>query len=101
MHDPVPFYRASKGADLRKLATPAVAGSALLSGIVAAGAADMPFKARPMVAPPLAFSWTGFYIGANICGAWTPNNGSSVYATDQPAWVQTRLRTPPLRQGTV
>ena len=31
-------------------------------------AADLPVKAAPMVAP--AFSWTGFYIGANAGGAW-------------------------------
>lgn len=64
---------------MRKLSIAAVAGSALLTGIATAGAADMPLKARPMAAPPPAFSWTGFYIGANVGGAWTPNNGSSVF----------------------
>jgi outer membrane immunogenic protein len=38
-------------------------------------AADLPVKALPPVAPPVPyFSWTGFYIGANIGGAWS--NGS-------------------------
>ena len=61
---------------MRKLGIAAVAGSALLTGIVTASAADMAVKAPPM-APPPAFSWTGFYIGANIGGAWTPSNGGS------------------------
>src|SRR5690242_2411029 len=34
-----------------------------------AWAADLPYKARP--APPPPFSWTGFYVGANIGGAWS------------------------------
>jgi outer membrane immunogenic protein len=33
-------------------------------------AADLPYKARPAPPPPV-FSWTGFYIGANIGGAWS------------------------------
>src|ERR1700739_3038512 len=51
--------------------------ASLLVGICAAAfaaipamAADLPLKAPPpMVVPP--FSWTGFYIGANIGGAWS------------------------------
>src|ERR1051325_7239008 len=60
---------------MKKLAIAAVAGSALLTGIVTASAADMAVKAAPMA--PAPFSWTGFYIGANVGGAWTPNNGGS------------------------
>ena len=41
-------------------------------GTAVAGAADMPVKAPPPPPPP-AFSWTGFYIGANIGGAWSRN----------------------------
>jgi len=64
------------GANMRTLAIVAVAGSALLTGIVTAGAADMAVKALPM-APPQVFSWTGSYIGANAGGAWTPSSGGS------------------------
>src|SRR4051794_28980719 len=32
-------------------------------------AADMPLKAPPAPMPP-SFSWTGFYVGGNIGGAW-------------------------------
>jgi len=35
-------------------------------------AADMPMKAPPAATP--AYNWTGFYIGANVGGAWA--NGS-------------------------
>jgi outer membrane immunogenic protein len=41
-------------------------------GTAVAGAADMPVKA-PSPPPPPVFSWTGFYIGANIGGAWADN----------------------------
>jgi outer membrane immunogenic protein len=40
----------------------------------------MAVKARPMVAPPVAiYNWTGFYIGANVGGAWGRNDVSSVF----------------------
>jgi outer membrane immunogenic protein len=38
----------------------------------AAGAADIGVNAPPLSPPPpLPFSWTGFYVGANIGGAWS------------------------------
>jgi outer membrane immunogenic protein len=41
-------------------------------GTAVAGAADMAVKAPPP--PPLpVFSWTGFYVGGNIGGAWSRN----------------------------
>jgi outer membrane immunogenic protein len=47
----------------------AIASASLLScGL--ANAADMPVKARPLPPPPPVFSWTGFYIGAHVGGAW-------------------------------
>ena len=48
----------------------AIASASLLScGL--ANAADMPVKYRPPPPPPLpVFSWTGFYIGAHVGGAW-------------------------------
>jgi outer membrane immunogenic protein len=42
-----------------------------LGGLGSASAADMAVKARPMVAPPpVIFSWTGCYIGAEGGGNW-------------------------------
>jgi outer membrane immunogenic protein len=40
-------------------------------GTAVAGAADLAVKAPPP--PPPVFSWTGFYVGANIGGAWSSN----------------------------
>src|SRR5258708_35878658 len=42
-----------------------------------ANAADVPPYARPVVPPvyvPPPFSWTGFYLGANLGGAWGQRN---------------------------
>jgi outer membrane immunogenic protein len=39
-----------------------------------ASAADMPVKAAPIAVP--ASSWTGFYLGANVGGAWTHTDGT-------------------------
>lgn len=57
----------------------AIAGSALLFGVVAANAADMAVKARPVPVAAQVFSWTGFYVGANVGGAWTPSSGGSAF----------------------
>jgi outer membrane immunogenic protein len=46
----------------------ALAVSVLLVSSVSALAADMAVKAPPIVAP--VYSWTGFYVGANVGGAW-------------------------------
>jgi outer membrane immunogenic protein len=52
---------------MNKALTASIALVAL--GITAARAADLPVKAPPP--PPMpVFSWTGFYIGANVGGAW-------------------------------
>src|SRR5207247_5109264 len=45
-----------------------VALSALLGG--SATAADLAVKAPVYRAPPLVWSWTGFYIGAHIGAGW-------------------------------
>jgi outer membrane immunogenic protein len=49
-----------------------IASSAIAALMMAvpAGAADMPVKARPLPPPPPVFSWTGFYVGAHVGGAW-------------------------------
>ena len=51
--------------------------SVLLTTSIAANAADVPPYARPVAPPaylPPPFSWTGFYLGANIGGAWGRRN---------------------------
>jgi outer membrane immunogenic protein len=72
---------------MRKLAIAAVAGSTLITGIVTANAADMAVKAAPIPMAPAAFSWTGFYIGANVGGAWTNDNGGSDFAPLFPPFI--------------
>jgi outer membrane immunogenic protein len=42
-------------------------------GIRSAPAADLAVKAMPYAAPAPAFSWTGFYVGANAGYAWGTN----------------------------
>ena len=71
---------------MRTLTIAVVAASALLGGLATANAADMAVKARP-VAVPAAFSWTGFYIGANVGGAWSPNDASSVFGPLFPGFI--------------
>src|SRR5262249_50902122 len=56
---------------MHKLSAVTAMLAALLALPMAANAADMPPRPAPapVYAPP-PFSWTGFYIGGNIGGAW-------------------------------
>ena len=47
-----------------------IVGLAALGMASSASAADLAVKAAPMPPPLPVFSWTGFYVGANIGGAW-------------------------------
>ena len=49
-----------------------LASAAILLSPLAAHAADLAVKAPPPPPVPV-FSWTGFYIGPNVGGAWTNN----------------------------
>src|SRR6201990_775978 len=48
---------------------------------VTARAADLPLKAPP--APPPPYNWNGFYVGANVGGAWASGSlnipGNNLY----------------------
>jgi outer membrane immunogenic protein len=57
---------------MKRLVT-CLASTAFLLSSFTAHAADMAVKAPPAPPPPPVFSWTGFYVGANIGGAWTNN----------------------------
>jgi outer membrane immunogenic protein len=60
--------------------TSATLGAAALSIALAAGAnaADMakPVYTKAAPVPPAAVSWTGFYVGGDLGGAWTSNTGT-------------------------
>jgi outer membrane immunogenic protein len=58
----------------------ALAVSVLVLGTVAASAADMPMKARPVMVAPVS-DWSGFYIGINGGGVWG-NSNTSLVATN-------------------
>src|SRR5580700_6163003 len=67
----LPPIQPVRGRDMTKLFHSIASLSVLLVASVSANAADMsvPVKAPPPVmAPP--FSWTGFYVGGNLGGAW-------------------------------
>src|SRR5260370_30811319 len=62
---------------MRKLFYATAALSVLLATSRAASAVDVTPYARPVVPPvyvPPPFSWTGFYLGANLGGAWGQRN---------------------------
>jgi outer membrane immunogenic protein len=56
------------GAVMKRLVLGCLALAAMISG--PAIAADMPVKARPVVANPV-YDWSGFYLGGGTGGVWT------------------------------
>jgi outer membrane immunogenic protein len=59
---------------------------AMLAAVAAVGvasvasAADLPTKA-PAYAPPVAYNWTGFYVGGQVGGGWASSTTTDVGAT--------------------
>jgi outer membrane immunogenic protein len=67
----------SLGAQMQRIFVAAIALATF--SVAPALAADMAVKAPP-VAPMPAWSWTGFYVGANVGGGWAHSNETSVGA---------------------
>ena len=62
---------------MRQLFYTTAAVSVLLAMSMAANAAEVPPYVRPVAPPvyvPPPFTWTGFYLGANLGGAWSQRN---------------------------
>src|SRR6266436_3739970 len=69
---------------MRKLLYVTAALSALLVTSMAANAADVrarpaPYAPPPPVYAPPPFSWTGFYLGGNIGGAWARRDVTATF----------------------
>src|ERR1700751_1786471 len=84
---------------MRKFFYATAALSVLLATLMAANAADEPPYARPVAPPvylPQPFSWTGFYIGLNLGGAWSQRNlTDSLFGLRCPdCWWSPRRRSP-------
>jgi outer membrane immunogenic protein len=80
----ISIYRTMRGANVRRMRKSlvvAAGASMLLAG--SGWAADLPTRKGPPVAPvyiPPAFTWTGFYVGANVGGGWASrNNNNNVF----------------------
>jgi outer membrane immunogenic protein len=55
---------------MRHLSIAVVAAASTITFTQITFAADMPVKAPPPVSAPSAYSWSGWYIGANVGGGW-------------------------------
>jgi len=67
---------------MKKTSIALLAAASLLAITQAASAADMSrpiYKAPPPVAP--VWSWTGFYIGGHLGGAWSSESMTSGFVT--------------------
>ena len=53
----------------------ALIGAATVAFTQIASAADMPRKAPAASPAPPAYTWTGCYVGANVGGAWSRQDG--------------------------
>jgi opacity protein-like surface antigen len=75
---------------MRKLLHTTAALSALLATSMAANAADVrarpaPYAPPPPVYAPPPFSWSGFYVGGNIGGAWANRDVLDLLSSRSPA----------------
>jgi outer membrane immunogenic protein len=61
---------------MNRILTVGIGALALAAMTIPASAADIPRPAPPpVVAPPVVYNWSGFYIGGNIGGKWADHDG--------------------------
>jgi outer membrane immunogenic protein len=60
---------------------------ALVTGSQAADLGARPVYKAPVVPPPPLWSWTGFYVGANIGAAWARSSVSDDLAASPVGWI--------------
>jgi outer membrane immunogenic protein len=72
---------------MHRFRSAALAAVALAGFTSAASAADLPRKAPVIAPPPVVFSWTGFYIGANIGGSigWDSTDSVVLLSANAPS----------------
>src|SRR4029434_53035 len=72
-----------RGTIMRKLLHTSAAVAAQLTLLMAANAADVGVRPQPYTPPPAyvppPFSWTGFYLGGNIGGAWANHDVTDTF----------------------
>jgi opacity protein-like surface antigen len=69
---------------MRRMSIAVIAAASSVALMQIASAADLPRKAPAYTPPaPAVYSWTGFYIGANIGGGWGDRNVT--YTSNDPA----------------
>ena len=80
---------------MHRFSTVMVAAVSIVTFMQTASAADVPVKAQPaVIALPPVYTWTGFYVGGNLGGAWSTTdwtffNGATFEPISQEAskWV--------------
>ena len=60
---------------MNRTLTLGIGGLALAGMTFSASAADIVRPAPPVVAPPVVYNWSGFYIGGNVGGKWADQDG--------------------------
>jgi outer membrane immunogenic protein len=60
---------------MNRTLTLGIGALALAAMTIPTSAADIPRPAPPVVAPPVVYNWSGFYIGGNLGGKWADHGG--------------------------
>jgi hypothetical protein len=70
------------GSIMNRTLTLGIGALALAAMTNPTSAADIPRPAPPVVAPPVVYNWSGFYIGGNLGGKWADHGGDIYPSTN-------------------